>query len=267
MKPTYAKKEDIPKGLEAFYAEKDGVWVLQVEGLVPAADLTAANTRLDEFRSNNISLTQKLKEFEGKTVLTQEEQEQYDALKATAQDIEDKNLIDAGKIDELVATRTQRLQADFDSKEKRYKEELEKAQASGANFESRLAGVLVEAEVGKILSLTGVTPVQGALPDITARARKTWKVDDKGELVALDSNGNPVYGTDPSKPLSMEEWAAQTVKDAPYFFGKSTGTGGEGNDEGAAKNTDGILQIPRSNEALKSKHIEDIASGKAVVVD
>jgi hypothetical protein len=268
MKPFYATKEEIPKGLEDFYKEADGKWVLQVEGMVPTTELTSATDRLAEFRSNNITLTQELKTFEGKKFLTQEEQEEFDELKKTADEIKDKGLIDAGKIDELVNSRTERLRTDYDNQIKGLQKQVGDLTTTSNNYQDRLAGVLVEAEVGKVLSAGGFQPVQGALSDVVSRARGTWKVNEKGDLVALDGSGNPVYGTDPTVPLTMVEWAATTVKDAPYLFLENKGTGGDGDDgKGGDKGADGIIRIKRTDEAAKSKHIEEIASGKAIVVD
>lgn len=267
MKAFYSSKEEIPKGLEEFYTEKDGRWVLSVEGMVPSTELQSVNDRLAEFRSNNITLSQQLKDLEGKKFLTQEEQEEYDHLKATAQEIEDKNLIDAGKIEELLASRTERLRQDYDNQINGFKKQIEKLTTTASTYENRLSGVLVEAEVSKVLSENGYLPVQGALSDVVSRARNTWKLDEKGNLVALDGNGNAVYGQDPQTPLSMAEWAATTVKEAPYLFMESKGTGGDGDRSGGSKGSDGIIRISRSDENAKSQHIAELASGKAVLVD
>jgi len=267
MKYSYAKKEDIPAGLEAFYKEADGIWVCQIEGVVPATQLDDANTRLNEFRSNNISLAAQVKEFEGRRFLTTEEQEEFDTIRAQIQDQKDKGLIDAGKIDELVASRTERLRTDYDNQIKGFQKQVETLTSSGNVWKDKLAGVLVEAEVSKILSESGFQPVQGALSDVVARARQTWQVTEKGELSALDASGNQLYGTDPTQPLSMSEWAASTAKAAPYLFMENSGSGGDGNNSGGSKGGDGTIRISRGDEAMKSRHIEDLATGKAVMVD
>jgi len=266
MKGWYATKEEIPKGLEAFYKEADGKWILQVEGMSPTEELNSANSRLAEFRSNNITMSQQLKEFEGKKFLSQEEQEEFDALKAQAQALEDKDLIDAGKIEELLATRTERLRSDYDNQIKGFEKLVTTLTGERDTYSGRLSGVLVEAEVGKVMSASGYQPVKGALADIVSRAQGMWKVNNEGNLVALDGGGNAVYGSDPKLPLSMAEWAASTVKEAPYLFMENKGTGGDGG-TGGKKGADGIIQISRGDENAKSQHIEDLATGKAVLVD
>lgn len=267
MKPWYATKEEIPQGLEQFYKENNGRWELEVEGMVPSSELKEMNDRLNEFRSNNISLSQKLKDFEGKKFLSQEEQDEYDELKKKAEEIQDQNLIDAGKIDELVHSRTERMRADYENKIKAFEKRATKAEEVMSTYQGQLANVLVEAEVSKTLSAQGVSPVKGALSDVIARARGVWQVNEEGKLVALDPAGNPMYGQDPSSPLTMDEWSQTVAKEAPYLFMESKGSGGEGSKSGGTKGGDGILRIPRSDQELYNRNIDKIAKGEAVVVE
>ena len=62
LKFKFKSKDEIPAELEAHYVERDGAWVLDVDG---AAD----KSKLDEFRANNIALSKQLaelkKRFEG----------------------------------------------------------------------------------------------------------------------------------------------------------------------------------------------------------
>ena len=62
LKFKYAGKELVPADQTSLYVERDGAWVLDVDG---AAD----KTKLDEFRSTNVSLLKERddlrKRFEG----------------------------------------------------------------------------------------------------------------------------------------------------------------------------------------------------------
>jgi hypothetical protein len=55
--------------LEGSYLEKDGEFVLDVEGVVEKARLEEVRAKVDEFRSNNLALKKQLEEanerFEG----------------------------------------------------------------------------------------------------------------------------------------------------------------------------------------------------------
>lgn len=266
LQVSYAKKEDIPEALAALYVEKDGKFVLEVEGMVSAADLATMRSRLDDFRTNNVSLTEKLKLFDGKKVLTQEEVEEFERLATQEQSIKDKKLIDSGKIDELLASRTEVMRSDFEAKIEALTKSLNETKEIASLHEGRLGSVLVESEIGRLLSSSNNRPIQGALGDIFARAGQTWKVNDTGKLVALKADGEQLYGSE-ANPLTMDEWLVQTVKDAPYLFEANQGSGGDGGKGTGGKGSDGILRIPRSDERLKGLHIKDIAEGKAVIVD
>ena len=266
LRVSYAKKEEIPEALTALYVEKDDKWVLEVDGMVSSDDLATMKTRLDDFRTNNISLTEKLKAFDGKKVLTQDEVDEFARLHEQEQSIKDKKLIDAGKLDELLANRTEKMRADFEAQIESLNKSLTAAKEIAGLHEGRLSTVLVESEVGRSLSASGNRPIQGALADIFSRAGSVWKVNDKGKLVALGADGQQVYGTE-ANPLTIDEWLVQTVKDAPYLFEASKGAGGEGSKGTGQKGSDGIIRIPRSDERLKGQHVEDIATGKAIVVD
>ncbi len=266
LRVSYAKKEDIPEALAALYVEKDGKWMLEVDGMVPSDDLAALKTKIDDFRANNITLTGKLKEFDGKKVLTQEEIEEYQVLAEQAQNLKDKKLIDSGKIDELLASRTEKMRSDFEKQLKSLGDSLTAAKDLGAVHAGRLSSVMVESEVGKILSKSGNRPISGAMSDIFSRAGSVWKVDDAGKLVALDAQGDTIYGAE-ANPLTLDEWLVQTVKDAPYLFETNSGSGGDGGKGGDNKGTDGIIRVPRSDEGMKGKYINELATGKAVMVD
>ena len=54
LKYKYATKQEIPAEQQSFYVERDGAWLLDADGVVSQA-------KLDEFRKNNIALTNQLK--------------------------------------------------------------------------------------------------------------------------------------------------------------------------------------------------------------
>jgi hypothetical protein len=49
-------KDEVPAELLTHYAERDGAWVLDVEG-------TVDRSRVDEFRANNVALMKQLDEL------------------------------------------------------------------------------------------------------------------------------------------------------------------------------------------------------------
>src|SRR3974390_2360420 len=62
LKYKFKSKDEIPAEQQALYVERDGAWMLDVDGAVD-------KSKLDEFRANNITLSNQLaeqkKRFEG----------------------------------------------------------------------------------------------------------------------------------------------------------------------------------------------------------
>jgi hypothetical protein len=58
LKYKYATSRKFLLNNNPFYVERDGAWLLDADGVV-------SQSKLDEFRQNNIALTNQLKRFEG----------------------------------------------------------------------------------------------------------------------------------------------------------------------------------------------------------
>ena len=70
MKATVASITDVPEALRGEYEQKDGKFVLKLDGdypgFVKAEDLNEANLKLTEFRDNNRGLHSQLEQFKSK---------------------------------------------------------------------------------------------------------------------------------------------------------------------------------------------------------
>ena len=148
-------------------------------------------------------------------------------LKRAAED-EETRLIAEGKLDEVVSRRTERLRADLDKQLQAEKERAEKAEAFATRFSDKvLADSIREAALKA-----------GALPeaseDIILRARSTFKLNDEGEPVAANSDGEIIYGKDGKTPLSPLEWAESLRENAPHLWPRAQGAGPTGDNGGKA---------------------------------
>jgi hypothetical protein len=199
LRRLYDRREDIPAGLESAYVERDGKWVLDVEGMVP-------KEKLDEFRNNNVDLQKRLDELSKKKHLDPEEYDELMELREEQQKNKDKQLIDAGKIDELVETRTERMRKDHETALNAAKSALDKKTKAYDTVYGQLRNLRIESEVSRAVNEVGV-PVKGALNDIILRARDTWQLDDNGKLVPRNDEGQTIYSTNGKDVLSMGEWA------------------------------------------------------------
>ena len=210
LKYKFKTKDEIPAELQSLYVERDGAWTLDAEGVVE-------KSKHEEFRTNNIALTNQLKRFEGIDP---------DAVRQLAE--ENKSL------------RTATLSEDA-------KREMEKQlKASKSSFDKQLVAVTGERD-----ALTGrLTAIQidqavvteatkrglraTALPDITSRARTAFKLVN-GVPQAFEADGQTArMGKD--GPMTLAEWVDALVSDAPHLFEANAGGGAAGSGSGGAGN-------------------------------
>src|SRR5471030_1920262 len=103
LKYKYATKQEIPAEHQSLYVERDGAWLLDADGVV-------SQTKLDEFRANNIALSHQLKRFEGIDP---------DAVRQLADDkrkLEEAAQLKAGEVDKVIEARTKAAEAAMEKK-------------------------------------------------------------------------------------------------------------------------------------------------------
>lgn len=152
-----------------------------------------------------------------------------DAVKTILQrfsDDEEAKLIAEGKIDQVLEKRTERFRADSDKQINAAVARAEKAEGFANKFRDRVLADAIR-EAG-----TKAGALSTAADDLILRARGTFKVNDEGEAVAVDTDGNAILGKDGKTPLSPIEWAESLKDTAPHLFPAAEGTGGGGHKPG-----------------------------------
>lgn len=148
-------------------------------------------------------------------------------LKRFADD-EEAGLIKAGKFDDVLNKRTERLRGDFEKKLGAEAERAKKAEAKAAKLADRtLAGTLRDAAIK-----TGALPE--AMEDIVLRARGLWTLNEDGDAVAVDGDGEVILGKDGKTPLTPAEWAESLREAAPHLWPRAQGAGAQGSGRGSA---------------------------------
>ncbi|EMK1731260.1 hypothetical protein V8N76_004566 [Salmonella enterica] len=148
-----------------------------------------------------------------------------DAVRSILQrfsDDEEARLIADGKIDEVLNKRTERLRADVDKQIKAANDKAEKAESFANRFRGRVLGDAIRAAALKAGALPEATE------DIILRSKGTFSLNDDGEAVAVDANGEAVFGKDGKTPLTPMEWAESLKESAPHLFPRAEGTGAGG---------------------------------------
>lgn len=200
--------DTVPEPVRELYAEKDGKFHLAVEGLVPAE-------RLNEFRDTNINLAKTVKEMTEK--YNGIDPAEWTALQEQKRKIRDKELIDAGKLDELFAERLAPVRA-------AHEKELGAAREESATFKGQLENLLIDGVIRDAAAKSGVVPT--GIPDLLRRGREVFKVVD-GKAVPMDGE-KVIYGGN-GEPKQVGEWIESLTSEAPHLFAPSKGTGAQGN--------------------------------------
>jgi hypothetical protein len=216
LKFKYNSKDEIPAELVALYAEREGAWQLDVDGVADKA-------KLDEFRNNNTALLKQLAEhkqrFEGI------DPDEVRKLAEEKQRLEEERQLKAGELDKVVENRIKGLKADWDKQVATLTSEREALNA-------RLTAIQIDQGVITAATKRGLRPT--AIADITARARTVFKLVN-GSPRAFEADGQTLrYGRDGVTPMTLEEWVDAQVSDAPHLFETNAGGGAASNGSGGA---------------------------------
>ena len=214
LKFKYATKQEIPAEHQSFYVERDGAWLLDADGVVSQA-------KLEEFRANNIALSNQLKRFEGIDP---------DAVRQLAEDkrkLEEAQQIKAGEVDKVIETRLKAARVEWDKQHGVVVAERD-------TLTGRLTAIQIDQAVVNEATKRGLRPT--AITDITARARMNFKLVN-GVPQAFEADGQTArMGKDGVSPMTLAEWVDALVSDAPHLFEANAGSGAAGSGSGGAGN-------------------------------
>jgi hypothetical protein len=216
LKLKYESKAEIPAELQSLYAEREGGWELDCDGVADKA-------KLDEFRNNNTALLKQVQElkqrFEGI------DPDEVRKLAEQKQRLEEERQLKAGEVDKVIESRVKGLRADWEKQVAGLTSEREALNA-------RLTAIQIDQGVISAATKRGLRPT--ALTDITSRARSVFKLVN-GAPRAFEVDGQTVrYGRDGVTPMTLEEWVDAQVSDAPHLFESNAGSGAASNGSGGA---------------------------------
>ena len=214
LKFKFKTKDEIPAELQSLYVERDGAWTLDAEGVVE-------KSKHEEFRTNNIALTNQLKRFEGI------DPDQVRELAAEKQRLLEERQLKAGEADKVIEARVKAARAEWD---KTHNVVVAERDA----LTGRLTAIQIDQAVVTEATKRGLRAT--AHPDITSRARQTFKLVN-GVPQAFDGDGQTArVGKDGVSPMTLAEWVDALVSDAPHLFEANAGGGAAGSGSGGAGN-------------------------------
>jgi len=267
LKAKITSLSEVPEAYHDLYTQVGDEWVLDL-------DDTDYKAKLSEFRDNNIDLRKKAEratETETKLAALTTQLKQFEGVdpeKARValeqlQALEDKKLIDSGKIDELLAQRTDRMRQEHDAQLKAALTARDDAAKEAKQFRGKLSEVVIDNSLQQ--SIGSVATVRkGAMQDVISRGRGVWQLSDEGKPIPKKADGSVMYGKDGEHPISMEEWGQVLLAEAPYLFEGNAGGAAAGNNDGGDSGGGKVL----SNDLRAiGDNLEAIADGSVEVVD
>lgn len=247
--------DGVDEGLTKFYTETDGKFKLDLDNL---QNTTKVNAILEKERGFTSEAERKLKDIEAKykdvdLEAVEELRKKTEALEAERTKAEEQKLLDAHDFEQVVANRIAKRDQDWQSK-------LDARETSEAGKDEIIADLKKSSLHSKLsMQLTGFDKMhEGGKRDVLRSAIDAYTLDDKGNAVMLDSNGDIVIGKDGKTPYSLREQvesADYRAENLHYYF--ADGTGG-GMIQGSAptagnKNTEGMSRVDRLTLARSQK--------------
>jgi hypothetical protein len=254
-----AEYDKLPDVLKAEYNEEGGDYVLDV-------DEKEYKGKLNEFRTNNVDLKRRHEEATRKAEKYKDvDPDKYaKALEALEkiEAMEEGELLKKGDVEAVVNKRLEAARKEHEAKLNAANGEKEKIGKEAATLRTKLGRITIHTQalstLGKIAAVR-----QGAADDIIGRAERVWRIDEHGDVVAVDDKGEPAFGKDGA--LTFEEWGQKLVQEAPHLFEGSKGGGAEGGEKEKAR--PGAKTVKRSDKKAFSDNLMGIADGSVVVVD
>jgi len=220
----FDKLNDVEK---TFYAQAGEGYQLQVDG---ATD----KSKLDEFRATNVDLLKQQEAFKGVDL------EKYRKLEEQERKLRDKELIDKGEFDTLLAENTNVMKSDYEAKLTILTNQLNE---SSGNYSSLIAKHEIEGAATKAFGEHKINP--DAFDSVMAQIKSKFSIDN-GQVVAKDGE-TILTGSDGN--LTVSEFVAGQPE---IFKIQSNGGRARGN-EGSKPMQEGRSSQDKIASGLKSR--------------
>jgi hypothetical protein len=209
-------KDEVSDELLNLYVERDGVFVLDVSGVTD-------KSHADELKKTNADLLKRLTEhqqrFEGI------DPDEVRKLSDEKRKLEEQQLLKSGEVERVVESRLNNITSAWEKR-------LGAVTSERDALNARLISIQIDQAVVTEATKRGLRAT--AMPDITARARNTFRLVN-GVPQAFESDGQTVRtGKDGMTPLSLAEWIDLQVAEAPHLFESSVGSGAPGSGSAGA---------------------------------
>lgn len=212
--------DGVDSSLHSFYTEKDGKFVLQIEGGATQKDVDELKASLIRERNEHKQSKAKLEEFAEIRALNihpsiiLKKLDRYDELEAAAGD-----KIDETKLEKMVETRLKSKTAPLERDIAKLTAEKEELSKQVIDYTQKERTRKIHDTVRDAASKAKIVPT--AIEDVLIIAERLFDLDESGKVIAKDNVG-VTPGIDPSG------WFSEVQDKRPHWFPSSQGGGASG---------------------------------------
>jgi hypothetical protein len=217
--------DSVPENLRSEYTEENGKYRLSIDGYEDPKNLKSALEKERQAAREAAKAKAELeRKFEGF------DPEEYQTLKKEREALEEARLKAEGKADELAQKRTEKA---IEAKNKEIEKIAAQVEAERKRTDS-YRNKLLDRHV--LAAVSGVVH-DDAKADALLAAREIFTLNDEGDPVQIDQDGEIVLGKDGQNPFSPSEWI-EAMKDKKRHWFPSFNSGGGAT--GGRLNTSGV---------------------------
>ncbi len=258
LKAILASLDGLSDDLKAVYKKVDDKFVLDVDGMVQ-------KEKIDEFRSTNLSLVDQVKalqkqleDFKGIDPI------KYKELQDKMSTLEEKKLLQDGKIDDVFNMRTARMKQEFEEQLKAKDTALKALEDEKKKAFTQRDQYIIDAELRRSVDNPEFGFQSGVADLLKPQVLSEFTYRDN-KVVRVKPDGSVVYGKG-GDPASLTEFLQDIVKERPYLIKPSNGSGARpGGGKGGAA---GEKTMKRSDfEAAEPKTKMDFVQAGGKVID
>lgn len=259
LKRRYSSADDIPKELKALYAERDGAWLLDLDGEDDAGDISA----LRKEREKAKGLAAEIKSI--REAIGDATPQDLRKLKARLEELETERELAGKSAEERMRHEAEKIARERQREREQYQADLQKAAAERDEARTVLKRERITNALTRAASKVGVRDAY--VDDVLLRAADFDEVD--GQIVALeqvDGERHPRrHPDDPRKYMDPEAYLASMRNAKPDWYRANAG-GGAGGGEGR-RQAGTVRTVSRTDNAGILANLDAMARGEVVLDD
>lgn len=218
--------------------------------------------RLAEFRDNNIKLKKQNEELMRKLEgIDPEALEMGRAALDKARNDRERDLIKAGRFDDVFELRMQEARAQHAKELKKLTDDLQAESNRASKLHKDLSSTKIASHILAKAAEHKLQILPTAQQDFIRRAHDVYTLNDDGQVVAVDGDGQPRFNAE-RRPFTELDFFKSVVEEAPHLIAQTRGAGIDG---GAGVRRNGVMSIDSSDHKAFGSNLEKIAKGEIKV--